>query len=49
MKRHNGNGSIAFYSMNTTILSRLIKQSYTDFLDKISEEVEEVEKVEEVD
>lgn len=45
MVTHNLDGSIATYSMNTTVLSRIIKQSYTDFLEKISEEVEEVEEV----
>ena len=45
MVTKNLDGSIATYSMNTTVLSRIIKQSYTDFLEKISEEVEEVEEV----
>ena len=31
MVTYNPDGSIASYSMNTTVLSRIIKQSYTDF------------------
>ena len=31
-------GDITSYSMNTTVLSRIIKQSYTDFLQPITEE-----------
>jgi hypothetical protein len=48
-------GSIASYSMNTTVLSRIIKQSYTDFLQTIPEveigvrEGREETNVEEVD
>ena len=48
---YNVDGTIASYSMNTTVLSRFIKQSYTDFLESMPEvrEVEEVGIIEEVD
>lgn len=42
-------GTIANYSMNTTVLSRIIKQSYTDFLQTIPEEIREIEAEEEID
>ena len=38
MKTHNIDGTIASYSMNTTVLSRFIKQTYTDFLEQHVEE-----------
>jgi hypothetical protein len=38
MTTHNLDKSIASYSINTTVLSRIIKQSYTDFLEQIKEE-----------
>ena len=37
MTTHNPDKSIASYSINTTVLSRIIKQSYTDFLKPIEE------------
>ncbi len=43
MVTNNPDGSIASYSMNTTVLSRIIKQSYTDFLQTIPEVEVEVD------
>jgi hypothetical protein len=54
MTTHNDDGSIAVYSINTTVLSRFIKQSYTDFLQPIIEnsdmtDMNDMVSVEEVD
>ena len=54
MTTHNDDGSIAVYSINTTVLSRFIKQSYTDFLEPIVEnsdvtDLDDMVSVEEVD
>jgi hypothetical protein len=35
MTTHNPDGSIASYSINSTVISRFIKQSYTDFLEQM--------------
>ena len=34
-------GSIFSYNINTTVISRLIRQSYTDFLDTILENIDQ--------
>lgn len=41
MTLNNRDGTIASYNMNTTVLSTLIRQSYTDFLDTILEKIDE--------
>jgi len=38
MTTHNDDGTVASYSMNTTVLSRFIKQSYTVFLEPVVED-----------
>lgn len=41
MTLNNEDGSVASYNINTTVISRLIRQSYTDFLDTTTEVEEE--------
>ena len=41
MTLNNPDGSIVSYNINTTVVSRLIRQSYTNFLYPINEDEEE--------